>query len=62
MDEGPRTGRRETSAREWLLVLAVGVVIAVAGPAMGMPAAAGVGVVVGLVGLFGLVWRLLAGR
>lgn len=51
-----------TTARVWLLWVSVGFTVAILGPAAGMPAAAALGGLLVLVGLFGLAWRLLANR
>lgn len=54
--------KREMTAREWLLVIAAGLVVAViAAPLMGA-AAIGLGVAIVLVGALGLAWRLLKDR
>lgn len=54
--------KREMTAREWLLVIAAGLVVAViAAPLMGA-AAIGLGVAIALVGALGLAWRLLKDR
>jgi hypothetical protein len=56
------TRTRETTAREWLVLLVVGVVVAVIGLAAGPPVAFPLGVLLALVGVAGIAWRLLAGR
>ena len=60
--ETRKPGKREMSAREWLFWLAMGVVVAVVGPALVGPAAFGLGVLLVLVAAFGLGWRLLKDR
>lgn len=57
MDKGTR---RETTAREYLLVVAAGLLIAVIAPTSAHGVA--LGAMVSAVGLFGLAWRLLRGR
>lgn len=60
MTEGTR--KREVTAREWLVWLAIGLVVAVVAASTGMGAFVGVGLLIAAVGAFGVVWRLLADR
>lgn len=62
MDTVEQKTRRELTAREWLLVIVAGVVLALIGRAAGVAVVTLVGIIAVWVGLFGLVWRLLKGR
>ena len=57
----PKT-KREMPAREWLVLIGLGIVVAVVAPAMGQPDAVPLGLLLVVVAVFGLAWRLLKDR
>lgn len=61
MSEGTGT-KRETPAREWLVLIAVGLVMALVGVSSDYTALLPVGLLLAVVAVFGLLWRLLGRR
>ena len=63
MTEGTKTQtKRETTAREWLVLIAIGVAMAIVGASSDYTNALPIGLLIVLVGLFGMGWRLLGNR
>jgi len=63
MTEGTKTQtKRETTAREWLVLIAVGLVLAVVGASSAYTVALPLGLLLAAVAAFGLLWRLLNNR
>jgi len=60
-DEKGRT-KQPMDAREWVLVVGAGVLIAVLGMPMASGSAVAVGALVAVVGVLGLLWRLTKDR
>lgn len=61
MTEGQKT-KREVTAREWLVWLALGLVMWIGGLATGTLIVAGLGLTLAVVAAFGIAWRVLANR